>query len=183
MHWQPWPRMSTSSLTLRVGHVCVWMGCVQTQWQADVVRSAGHVVKWLLVDKVSACRLSLAKHSVVTAFLWSSIHRLKLLPTPGGMVEFRRSLAASFLFQFFVHLGLRLEADAPGYSAEKLVPPRHASAAIRFERHAAEGLQYYSKAANAAIVGQPQRHVAADLQVRHKLPCGKSCRLWIGLEM
>ncbi len=28
---------------------------------------------------------------------------------PGGKVEFRRSLAASFLFKFFVHTSLKLE--------------------------------------------------------------------------
>ena len=30
---------------------------------------------------------------------------------PGGKVEFRRALAAAFLFKFFVHAALALEAD------------------------------------------------------------------------
>lgn len=86
---------------------------------------------------------------------------------PGGMVEFRRSLAASFLFRFFVHVGSQLEADLPGW--QNLFPPTFKSAAVPFERPPVQGLQYYSKVPGEAIVGQPTRHMAADLQV-----CGEA---------
>lgn len=84
----------------------------------------------------------------------------------GGMVEFRQSLAASFLFRFFVEVALRAEAEAPGYSARGgWLPDGHESAAARFERPASHGMQYFSKAGDGDVVGQPARHMAADLQV------------------
>ncbi len=83
-------------------------------------------------------------------------------------MEFRRSLAASFLFRFFVDVALRLRAEAPG--AGGWLPPAHESAAARFERPPARGIQYFSKAGDADVVGQPERHLAADLQVPHQAP-------------
>ncbi|BDA44652.1 Xanthine dehydrogenase [Coccomyxa sp. Obi] len=82
---------------------------------------------------------------------------------PGGMVEFRRSLAASFLFRFVVDVALRLRAEAP--EAGGWLPAGHESAAVRFERPPSRGIQYFSKAGDADVVGQPERHMAADLQV------------------
>ena len=81
----------------------------------------------------------------------------------GGMVEFRRSLASSFLFRFFVHVASQLEADQPGFQA--IFPPTFKSAAVPFHRPPVQGLQYYSKVPGEAVVGQPTRHMAADLQV------------------
>ena len=72
-------------------------------------------------------------------------------------------MAASFLFRFFVHVGTQLEADLPGW--QNLFPPTFKSAAVPFERPPVQGLQYYSKVPGEAIVGQPTRHMAADLQV------------------
>ncbi|KAL0052613.1 hypothetical protein WJX82_004790 [Trebouxia sp. C0006] len=86
---------------------------------------------------------------------------------PGGMVEFRRSLALSFLFRFFVHVASQLEADQPGFQA--IFPPTFKSAAVPFHRPPVQGLQYYSKVPGEAVVGQPTRHMAADLQV-----CGEA---------
>ncbi|DBA72485.1 TPA: hypothetical protein ACH3X2_010250 [Trebouxia sp. C0005] len=86
---------------------------------------------------------------------------------PGGMVEFRRSLASSFLFRFFVHVASQLEADQPGFQA--IFPPTFKSAAVPFHRPPVQGLQYYSKVPGEAVVGQPTRHMAADLQV-----CGEA---------
>ncbi|KAK9811378.1 hypothetical protein WJX72_002855 [[Myrmecia] bisecta] len=82
---------------------------------------------------------------------------------PGGMVEFRQSLAASFLFRFFMHVAIKLESDAAGYQAA--IPPEFRSAVAKFERPASHGLQYYSQVPDQDIVGQPVRHLAADLQV------------------
>ncbi|KAK3284518.1 xylitol dehydrogenase [Cymbomonas tetramitiformis] len=48
---------------------------------------------------------------------------------PGGMAEFRSSLAASFLYKFFVHASLKLPADAP--AAAILVPQ------VAMEEHSA----------------------------------------------
>ena len=81
----------------------------------------------------------------------------------GGMVEFRRSLAASFLFRFFVHVATKLEADVPEY--QSIFPDSYKSAAVPFHRPPVQGLQYFSKAPGEDVVGQPMRHMAADLQV------------------
>ncbi len=86
----------------------------------------------------------------------------------GGMVEFRRSLASSFLFRFFVHVASQLEADQPGFQA--IFPPTFKSAAVPFHRPPVQGLQYYSKVPGEAVVGQPTRHMAADLQVTPACP-------------
>ena len=78
------------------------------------------------------------------------------------MVEYRRSLAASFLFRFLVDVALRLEAEEPSFTLP--LPPSYASAAARFTRPPAHGLQYYARAGQDAVVGAPHRHMAADIQ-------------------
>lgn len=90
---------------------------------------------------------------------------LKQIRIAGGMVEFRRSLAASFLFRFFVEVSYALERDAPGFKA--VLPPEYESAVRRFERPAPRGMQYFTKVEDGQVVGQPERHMAADLQARH----------------
>jgi len=87
-------------------------------------------------------------------------------------VEFRRSLASSFLFRFFVHVASQLEADLPGY--KPIFPDTYKSAAVPFHRPPVQGLQYYSKVPGEAVVGQPTRHMAADLQVT-RLFCFSPC--------
>ena len=81
-------------------------------------------------------------------------------------MEYRRSLAASFLFRFFVDVALKLEADNPGYKAGDWLREEDKSAAVHFERPASHGVQYFDKAGDQNVVGQPFRHMAADLQVR-----------------
>ena len=81
------------------------------------------------------------------------------------MVEYRRSLAASFLFRFFVDVALKLEADNPGCKAGDWLREEDKSAAVHFERPASRGVQYFDKAGDQNVVGQPFRHMAADLQV------------------
>ena len=78
-------------------------------------------------------------------------------------MDFRRSLAASFLFRFVVEVALRLRKEAP--EAGGWLPAGAESAAARFERPPSRGIQYFSKAGDADVVGQPERHMAADLQV------------------
>jgi hypothetical protein len=81
----------------------------------------------------------------------------------GGMGEYRNSLAASFVFRFYVYLVQKLQAAAPDFASP--LPAGYDSAATRFERAPASGLQYYRKAGEEEIVGQPYRHMSADLQV------------------
>ncbi|PSC76668.1 Xanthine dehydrogenase [Micractinium conductrix] len=82
---------------------------------------------------------------------------------PGGMVEFRRSLAASFLFKGLLFVAHQLEAEAPGY--ESPFPASYRSAVKPYERPPSHGLQYYSAVPGEDVVGQPYRHMAADQQV------------------
>ncbi|KXZ53315.1 hypothetical protein GPECTOR_7g1209 [Gonium pectorale] len=78
---------------------------------------------------------------------------------PGGKVEFRRALAASFLFKFFVHAALALEVG------------NYHSAAKPYERHPAHGVQFWAPPEaprvpeEVSVVGQPHHHMAAELQV------------------
>ncbi len=96
------------------------------------------------------------------------------------MVEYRRSLAASFLFRFFVDVALKLEADNPGYKAGDWLREEDKSAAVHFERPASHGVQYFDKAGDQNVVGQPFRHMAADLQVcLCALPCPGSVRAFV----
>lgn len=84
------------------------------------------------------------------------------------MVEYRRSLAASFLYRFFVDIALQLEAEGSGYKAADWLPLGHESAAVHFERPASQGVQYFNKVGEQDVVGAPVRHMAADLQA---CPC------------
>ena len=63
---------------------------------------------------------------------------------PGGMVEFRRSLAASFLFKGLLFAAQQLEADAPT-AYQVAFPPSVHSAVQPYHRPPSHGLQYYSQ--------------------------------------
>ena len=82
-------------------------------------------------------------------------------------MEYRRSLAASFLYRFFVDIALQLEAEGSGYKAADWLPVGHESAAVHFERPASQGVQYFNKVGEQDVVGAPVRHMAADLQACH----------------
>ncbi|GLC34818.1 hypothetical protein PLESTB_001167600 [Pleodorina starrii] len=89
---------------------------------------------------------------------------------PGGKVEYRRALAASFIFKFFVHAALKLEADTEA-SYKANLPADYHSAAKQYDRHPARGVQFYAQPEPPAtpdtvsVVGQPHHHMAAELQV------------------
>ncbi|GAX80308.1 hypothetical protein CEUSTIGMA_g7746.t1 [Chlamydomonas eustigma] len=83
---------------------------------------------------------------------------------PGGKVEYRRALAASFVFKFFIGASLALERDTKALFSPDF-PPEYRSAGVTFERHPAHGVQFYATAPSTDVVGQPSRHMAADLQV------------------
>lgn len=83
---------------------------------------------------------------------------------PGGMAEFRFSLAASFLFKFLLHVSESLGIPLPDTCASSLSD---------FDRPASKGIQYYGEGLEAdQILGQPVRHAGADSQVRLVL-CNK----------
>ena len=84
----------------------------------------------------------------------------------GGMTEFRRSLVASFLFRLFAEAAIMLEGQADGsFSlASGSFPDSMRSAVVSKHREPATGIQYFSKAKEGAVVGRPDRHMAADLQ-------------------
>lgn len=85
------------------------------------------------------------------------------------MEEYRNSLAASFLFRFYVELVQFAQQRAPGFSSP--LPQGYEGAAARYHRPPASGLQYYSKTADGDVIGQPYRHMSADVQVRLSLQC------------
>ncbi|MEW5306011.1 MAG: hypothetical protein WDW36_008516 [Sanguina aurantia] len=86
---------------------------------------------------------------------------------PGGKVEYRQSLAASFLFKFLTHAALMLEKDAPaGGPFIPDLPPTHRSAAKEYSRAHAHGVQFHASNPKVDdIVGQSYQHMSADLQV------------------
>lgn len=85
---------------------------------------------------------------------------------PGGMVEYRRSLAASFLFKSLIHAAVALESDAPAEQPFSYpYPERFRSVTQPYTRPLPHGLQYFSAVPDEEVVGQPHRHMAADIQV------------------
>lgn len=82
---------------------------------------------------------------------------------PGGMPEFRRSLATSFFFKLYVLLSGRLEKDAEGFKNE--VPKSVRSAGRAYERPASRGAQYFDTGAENEVVGKPLVHASAETQV------------------
>ena len=86
---------------------------------------------------------------------------------PGGMSEFRNSVAAAFLFKFFVHVALGLETAAPGgaYSAPVEASERSAAPNASPHRSLPRGLQYYvASPTSPSPVGTPLMHASAELQ-------------------
>ena len=86
---------------------------------------------------------------------------------PGGMPEFRNSVAAAFLFKFFVHVALGLEAAVPGggYAAPVDATERSAAPATAPHRALPRGLQYYvTSPSSPSPVGTPLMHASAELQ-------------------
>lgn len=85
---------------------------------------------------------------------------------PGGMCEFRRSLANSFVFKFYVDCCRRLEADGLVTDAVVAAGLNDAdlSAADRFHRPFPSGAQY-TQVRDGSTVGQPTMHQSAEVQV------------------
>ena len=75
------------------------------------------------------------------------------------------SLAASFLFRFLVEVSFRVQQDFPEVTPADAMPAEYESAIQKFKRPAAKGIQYFTKTEDGQVVGAPDRHMAADLQV------------------
>lgn len=79
---------------------------------------------------------------------------------PGGMAAFRNSLVSTFLFKACVATALQVpHSSTLDWAAEE------ESAVRQFDRPPARGVQFHAEAEPDAIVGQPVKHRAADLQV------------------
>jgi len=85
---------------------------------------------------------------------------LPLAPgTPGGMVEYRRTLCASFLFKFFLHVNLSL-CQAENSPA---VPADAKSAAVQFHRPISSGAQLYQVPEDPnTVVGSDRQHMSGQ---------------------
>jgi len=80
--------------------------------------------------------------------------------TPGGMSEYRKTLCASFLYKFYIHVS---HALAGGTSA---VPASHLSAITQFHRPASKGQQNFQvNPSQRQAIGKPVSHRSAYLQV------------------
>lgn len=84
---------------------------------------------------------------------------------PGGMVEYRRCLAASFLFKAIIVTCVELEKDDAMFVAPTLTSPWLRSAATEYDRHPPRGLQYVDGSEASSIVGQSYSHKSASLHV------------------
>eukprot|EP00887_Chlorella_sp_A99_P006651 scaffold3.g6651.t1 len=88
--------------------------------------------------------------AAVEAGLAAVAEDVKMSPdAPGGMVEFRRSLAASFLFKALVWAAQQLGGEA-GAGFASPFPPEAASAAAPYAREPSRGLQYFSQVGSLA---------------------------------
>jgi xanthine dehydrogenase/oxidase len=82
---------------------------------------------------------------------------------PGGMPEYRNSLAASFLFKFYIQTSQALQKR----TGNRLIPQEYESAGTPFERPVSYGRQVYQVPANRVdgMVGTAVTHLAAEHQV------------------
>ncbi|XP_004291798.1 PREDICTED: xanthine dehydrogenase 1-like [Fragaria vesca subsp. vesca] len=81
---------------------------------------------------------------------------------PGGMVEFRKSLTASFFFKFFLWVSHQLDREK---GLKGSVPLSHLSAIQPFHRPSVIGTQDYEITKHGTAVGSPEVHLSAKLQV------------------
>jgi xanthine dehydrogenase/oxidase len=82
---------------------------------------------------------------------------------PGGMVEYRRCLAASFLFKAVIMTCIELEKDDVTFMSPIDASLRSVASAL--DRPPPRGLQYVDRAEPSMVVGQPHSHKSAALHV------------------
>uniref|UniRef100_A0A383W3H7 xanthine dehydrogenase n=1 Tax=Tetradesmus obliquus TaxID=3088 RepID=A0A383W3H7_TETOB len=138
---------------------------------ADVGIAYGGVApKTIMAEKaMAALRGQPWNKATLDAALVALREDVNVAPTaPGGRGEYRNSLAASFLFKFYVHVCLAMEAAHPD-SFKPQLPAGYASAAAPYHRPPVRGVQFHHEVPQAtdgsAEVGKDYRHMSADLQV------------------
>eukprot|EP01029_Cantina_marsupialis_P026769 TRINITY_DN727_c0_g1_i1.p1 TRINITY_DN727_c0_g1~~TRINITY_DN727_c0_g1_i1.p1 ORF type:complete len:805 (-),score=300.72 TRINITY_DN727_c0_g1_i1:98-2404(-) len=83
--------------------------------------------------------------------------------TPGGCVEYRQALAASFLFKFFVESSLALtELREPSEPLPPTVEEGERSAAMMYERAISRGKQEYDIETGGLQTGSPLHEATAE---------------------
>ena len=93
---------------------------------------------------------------------------VKISPTaPGGKIEYRRSLVASFLLKGLVHAAnlLQLETKETENPFVSPLDPQIMSISRAFSREPSRGMQYFSTPEDGQVVGQPCQHASANAQV------------------
>ncbi|MED6107959.1 xylitol dehydrogenase [Stylosanthes scabra] len=79
--------------------------------------------------------------------------------TPGGMVEFQKSLTPSFFFKFFLWVSHQLDG------IKELILASYLSAVHPVHRPTITGSQDYEIMKHRTSVGSPEVHLSAKLQV------------------
>ncbi|KAG9131528.1 hypothetical protein Leryth_022051 [Lithospermum erythrorhizon] len=82
--------------------------------------------------------------------------------SPGGMIEFRKSLILSFFFKYFLWVCQQMEGQV---SFPEKIPASHLSAIQEFQRPSLMGSQEYEIMEHGSSVGAPEVHLSATLQV------------------
>ena len=84
---------------------------------------------------------------------------------PGGMAQYRTTLAKSFAFKFFLHCASNLKKHEWHDSNLYELQPEEESALSRNERSSVvHGAQYFTKKTSGEVVGQPLAHKSAHIQ-------------------
>ena len=102
-------------------------------------------------------------------FLMSAIEKECFVDesAPGGMSQYRITLAKSFAFKFFLHCvsDLRTVVDSSSSSSIYELQQNELSSLGRNERQSVvSGAQYFTKKPNGEVVGQPLAHKSAHIQ-------------------
>lgn len=97
------------------------------------------------------------------------------------MAAFRNSLVMSFVFKACVATALQLRGASPQSpnSTALAWANEEASAVQDLQRPPARGVQFHAEAEPDAIVGQPVKHRAADLQVSIPPPTSMLFCAWM----
>lgn len=80
---------------------------------------------------------------------------------PGGMIEYRKTLAQSFLFKFYLQVNDRLSRFTKGFDVDS----KHVSALSEIHRGVSCGKQVYQESKDAGVVGKSVVHAASKQQV------------------
>jgi xanthine dehydrogenase/oxidase len=82
--------------------------------------------------------------------------------SPGGMIEFRKALAQSFLFKFYLRVSHELSKTMPRYKIDDM----ELSALEEIHRPLSSGKQVYQESSTPGVVGKSVMHASALQQVK-----------------